>query len=76
MGHFVVSADIGRSIGPTAVSVLEVFTRRDLVKVMNDHPPGPPVPIHRALASARSLNPSPPINGNNKTAPRPESRSR
>jgi len=44
MGH-IVSVDVGQSIDPTAVSVLEVFTRRDMANAVYDDPPGPPVPM-------------------------------
>ena len=44
MSRHIVSVDLGQSIDPTAVAVLEVRTRQDIVDEQYADPPGPKVP--------------------------------
>ena len=44
MPRHIVSVDLGQSIDPTAIAVLEVTTRAEALEARYDDPPGPPVP--------------------------------
>lgn len=44
MSRMILSVDLGQSIDPTAIAVLRVLTRQDIVAAQYDDPPGPKAP--------------------------------
>ena len=45
VSRWILSVDLGQTIDPTAIAVLEVTTRQDAVMAQYDDPPGPAPPM-------------------------------